>query len=316
MGITLESKQDHNKSLVKYQDDLALQFSLNDDFARLSLAELQQTTEYTKWMNADSCMLVLSGRNHHGLNTVSESWLSEPTLKLISNLKFTPSTEGPAPELAYHICLFTHKHLDILSNIISQLLGDNPKVVRRPSGFQDIRSSINKFSPGRAGSYPDSDSLGSPSLTPQSTPKLGRTGSYTSGATPVTPTRGGEHRRLRDEFAHRGAALLKIIARISAPVYIIIDRPEVCDDQNRKTTKLFLETLVMLVSNVGNLANDDKGTKRIVKVMVVIKDDFWDLSEFTSIDELDELEDIGGKKALEKSGQLVLCRKDQGLEMY
>ena len=128
------SKQEHSKSLVKYQDDLTLLFSRNDDVQRLTLAHLQQTPEYTKWINAGSSLLLLSGRNHPELNTISESWLSEPTLELISNLQSPPSTIDPAPVLAFYLCLATHKHLDILSNILSQLEGPPP--AKRLPGHQ------------------------------------------------------------------------------------------------------------------------------------------------------------------------------------
>lgn len=48
--------------------------------------------------------------------------------------------------------------------------------------------------------------------------------------------------------------------------------------------------------------------------MAVIKEDFWDVNEF--VDYLDELDDIDGKTGLEGRGQLVLCQKDQRLELY
>ncbi|RSL48176.1 hypothetical protein CEP51_015670 [Fusarium floridanum] len=127
---TLREKKlhDHCKLLrdifAPYQDDLEL----------MTLDKLRRTPEYQKWQDTRTSMLVLHGVNHADCAGVSQSWLSLSALQLVQDLCGPESGRV----VAHCNCEPLMAVSEVLKSIIEQLLEQQPHVVRRQSGIDDI----------------------------------------------------------------------------------------------------------------------------------------------------------------------------------
>lgn len=285
------TKEAQDQSLAAYQRLLRGKFDqARHDVARLKLSELQSSPAFTRWMEARSSMLVVYGNNATHDQTNMESWLSEPAVDFIqAHLTRKPGnpTDGnvgtPGSQLAYYLCTKRDQHKDVLSGIILRLLEGNPAVLRGGSDLHAIESNVTRFT-GYAS--PQSRSA---AATPRSSP-------LPDLESPGSKTRA----KLRQEFKAGGAALSHIVEWIGVGsgsiVYIVVDRPEVCDGENMG---LLLDTLLGLVRDAAVAGEPVR-----VKIWLVMRAEFWRAGYW-----LDGLDD---RESLEASGKLVLCRNDQG----
>jgi hypothetical protein len=243
--------------------DGALFSTYSDAKLVLTLDMLKQCPEYnTWWGKSGSSMLVLHGDNNFDYSGVPQSWLSLAPLDLVLELQSLASSASYKAAVAYFSCDQDPTDQDpdpkppvkpeqVLYNVTEQLLEQQPRIMRKMSDVDDIAH------------------------------RLKRINSDQEGAEHVTST------AMVDDSCQN---IRQILQRCQAPLYIVIDRPELCKGCE---TWYFVKSLLGLVEEAAATAT--------LKVLLVVRTLCWDIERWRNI--VDE-------KTLQ-SEKLVILRGDQ-----
>ena len=250
-------------------------------YQQTTLADLQSSIQYKHWRAARSSLLVLHGSNHPSVPNISQSWLSLAAMDLVNNLL---NDDVPGGIVCWHICSNTETLEYALSQVMSQLMGSNPTVLRRESTQQLIESSL---VPPR-----DSDDSGDDEEEEES--------EHASRTRAV--------RSQRKVLEGRLDAMAAFIRRCRGrPVYLVIDRPEQCTNASDGNMWRFVRRMLQLVTGTAS-SNSESGDESGVelRVLMVVRKEFWNVEDRISSLAGSEL----GPNGL-KPGQFLVLRRDQ-----
>lgn len=212
---SLDNKQDRERRLPEYRQLLAGVFRAHSyDSAEMTLARLQETSEYQSWCNetASSSMLVLHGCNDRTARLIPQSWLTIPALDHIRNAQRVM----PHATLAYCLCTPDMTAENVMRNLIQQLLEQQPQVLRSSSVYEDMQFHLGPPSPPLA-------------------PSPG-TSTDDRGAAPLSSS-----------LERCCRAFQQMIQGCEYPVQIVINRPEVCRGGD---TWPFIKSLLHVVESI------------------------------------------------------------------
>ncbi|KAK3321391.1 hypothetical protein B0T19DRAFT_478497 [Cercophora scortea] len=253
--------------------DGALFSTYDDAKSVLTLDMLKQCPEYkTWWEKSGSSMLVLHGNNNFDYSAVPQSWLSLAPLDLALELQALASSPAPSnmkAAVAYFNCdsdqdpitlnqdsdpTSPAKPEQVLYNVTEQLLEQQARVMRKMSDVDDIAHRLKRIKSDQE---------------------------HREGAEHVTST------AMIDDSCQN---IRQILQRCQAPLYIVIDRPELCKGCSTWT---FVKSLLGLVEEAAAAAT--------LKVLLVVKTHCWDIESWREVVDEETL----------RSNKLVILRRDQ-----